>query len=93
MQKFEARLASVKLSRRYKKTDQFSEQTLHRNEEEKHTLEIIAREALDQEIAEIFSKRRMRDNKARAEMNCQTEDERWDYNKARDLEIAGRFSN
>jgi hypothetical protein len=86
------------LLRVLKKNDQLSEQILHRNEEEeeeKHALEILAREAImarearDREMAEKFQKEEWEITKL--EQLKQVEDERWE-NEVRDREMAEKFS-
>ena len=95
------------LLRVLKKNDQLSEQILHRNEEEeeeKHALEILAREAVtarearDREVAEKFQEEEWEITKLEQlkqdEINRQIEDERRrENNKAQDREIAEMFQN
>ena len=80
------------LIRVLKKNCQILEQILHRNEKEEevnHALEIKAREARDQEIAENFQDGEWEselEQLKQVEINRQTEDERWQSDELKKIE-------
>jgi hypothetical protein len=76
------------LIRVLKKDGQTSEQIANRNEEEKHDLEITAREARDREIAENFQEL---EQLKQVEINRQAEDEQWHCDELKKIEEEEKY--